>query len=777
MGTVGLSFGSPTSGAGFDVSSTVASIVSNLKNVETPWNTQLTSLKAQDTAISGLGTLLASLSTDMSQLTDMSGIMATKTGSSSDTNTLELTSATSSAQAGTHTVVVQNLAATSTGYMDVIANTADLLSGSIVLQVGSGTARTITLDSTNDTLSGLASAINASSVGVTLNVLTDSSGSRLSLVSGTSGSNGNMSVSANIIDTTNSSTAMGYYSSAAGADATLVVDGVTLTNSSNTVTNLIPGLTFQILASSAQSSSGTYTPVQVIIGDDTSGAYSAINAFVSDYNALSSAIQVQKGNDASGNSEPLYGSPTLSLLQQQLLSGMNAQNPNGYMDAVSTSLDVAMSGSIVLQVGTGAAQTVSVSTSDTSLSGLANSINAASMGVTAAVVTSNGMQTLTLASQTTGSTGALVVTSNLTAATDTALTYTDVPSTSTSTSDTGTLGSIGASTDILSGSVVIQVGSGSAQTISIDSTNNTASTLADSINSAGLGVTAAVTSDGTGITLTSTALGAAGVMYVDSSLTDTTSSGSISYSDSGYSTSSTADSGALATVGTSSDILSGSVLIQVGTGSVQTISVDSSSNTISGLANAINLANIGVTAVVDSTGTNITLTSGTQGSAGAMTITSNLLNTTTQSSTALGYTNSSDISTMASMGITVSTTADGSISLDATTLEGLLNSDYSGVVGFFQSANSWGSSFANILEYAGTSSTTGMLSLALTAISSNESTLNTDISREESLISAETKSLTTSLNSANEVLQEIPQQLSEVNMIYSAITGYGQTSS
>ena len=44
MGTVGLSFGSPTSGAGFDVSSTVAAIVGNLQNVETPWKTQLTSL-------------------------------------------------------------------------------------------------------------------------------------------------------------------------------------------------------------------------------------------------------------------------------------------------------------------------------------------------------------------------------------------------------------------------------------------------------------------------------------------------------------------------------------------------------------------------------------------------------------------------------------------------------------------------------------------------------------------------------------------------------------
>jgi len=55
MGTVGLSFGSPTSGAGFDVSATVSAIVANLQNVETPWKTQLAALQSQDAAISSLG--------------------------------------------------------------------------------------------------------------------------------------------------------------------------------------------------------------------------------------------------------------------------------------------------------------------------------------------------------------------------------------------------------------------------------------------------------------------------------------------------------------------------------------------------------------------------------------------------------------------------------------------------------------------------------------------------------------------------------------------------
>ena len=192
MGTVGLSFGSPTRGTGINVSSTVATIVSNLQKVETPWKDQLTSLTSQDTAISSLGTLLSTLSNDISQLTDVQGVLAQKSGSSSDSSVLQLTSASSSAQAGTHQVIVNSLAQTSSGYLTPITNVADKLSGSMTITVGSGTAHTITLNSSNNTLAGLASAINASGSGVSASVLADANGSRLNLVSGTSGAAGGM---------------------------------------------------------------------------------------------------------------------------------------------------------------------------------------------------------------------------------------------------------------------------------------------------------------------------------------------------------------------------------------------------------------------------------------------------------------------------------------------------------------------------------------------------------------------------------------------------------
>jgi len=120
MGAVGLNFGSATSGQGFDVTSTVNQIVSNLQTVETPWKTRLSSLQSKDAALSSLGTQISKLSTDLQNLTDFSGTMAYKIGSSSDPNVLSLSSASAIAVAGTHSISVQNLAQTSSAATDAV---------------------------------------------------------------------------------------------------------------------------------------------------------------------------------------------------------------------------------------------------------------------------------------------------------------------------------------------------------------------------------------------------------------------------------------------------------------------------------------------------------------------------------------------------------------------------------------------------------------------------------------------------------------------------------
>src|SRR6516225_312861 len=142
MGAVGLNFGSATSGQGFDVTSTVNQIVTNLQAVETPWKNQLTALQSKDAALSSLGTQLSTLVTDLQALTDFSGALSYKTGSSSDTNVLSLSSANAQAVAGTHTVTVQNLAQTSSAASDAVS-ASDVLTGSITFKVGNGAWQTV----------------------------------------------------------------------------------------------------------------------------------------------------------------------------------------------------------------------------------------------------------------------------------------------------------------------------------------------------------------------------------------------------------------------------------------------------------------------------------------------------------------------------------------------------------------------------------------------------------------------------------------------------------
>ena len=324
--SVGLSFGSATSGQGIDVSTTVTNILANYQQIETPWKTQLTNLQSQDTVLSTLGTQISTLTTDIQKLTDAMGSFSAKTGSSSDTNVLELTSASSTAAAGSHSVIIDNLAKTSSAASAAVG-ASDQISGSVTIQVGDGKQQTVNVgdSSTANTISGLAAAINAASIGVKASVITDSSGVRLSVVSSTDGEAGTLTVSGSLTDasTSGGSTSVAFTQSQPGKDASLEVDGMTVTSPSNTVTNAIPGVTFQLLSGNSAET------VQVIIANDNSSIESDISTLVTDYNAVMNSLTSQEKNDSSGNAEPLFGNPVIAELQTALQSALNTAPSKG----------------------------------------------------------------------------------------------------------------------------------------------------------------------------------------------------------------------------------------------------------------------------------------------------------------------------------------------------------------------------------------------------------------------------------------------------------------
>jgi flagellar hook-associated protein 2 len=144
-----------------------------------------------------------------------------------------------------------------------------------------------------------------------------------------------------------------------------------------------------------------------------------------------------------------------------------------------------------------------------------------------------------------------------------------------------------------------------------------------------------------------------------------------------------------------------------------------------------------------------------------------------QSELALSLTSgaaSGSVSNLYQLGISVN--QDGTLTLDTGALDSQLDSNYSDVVGFLQNSGSFGQNLSTTLDNLGNSTPTGAITLALAADTSQETILNNDVSAQDALITNQQTNLTTELNTANETLQAIPEQLNEVNELYSAMTGY-----
>jgi flagellar hook-associated protein 2 len=134
------------------------------------------------------------------------------------------------------------------------------------------------------------------------------------------------------------------------------------------------------------------------------------------------------------------------------------------------------------------------------------------------------------------------------------------------------------------------------------------------------------------------------------------------------------------------------------------------------------------------------------------------------------FSGSSGVRSLYDLGITMNN--DGTLSLNADTLDSVLNASYSSVVSFFQDAGAFGRSLSSTLNNLGNVYSSGVLTLAGKENTSLEKTLTDKIANQETLISSQKDALTTELNKANETLQAIPDQLSYVNKIYAAAFNY-----
>jgi len=212
-------------------------------------------------------------------------IFAVRNASSSDESAV-LAVAAKGASVGSYAVTVSSLAKART---EASANFADTDTtragtGTIVIQVGTKDAVTINIDETNNTLEGVRAAINNANAGVSATILNDGSSSpyRLLLTAKGTGTANAFTVTENLTG----GQALNLTETQAAVDAQFTVNGISLTKSSNTVSDVISGVTFTLKATTA-------APVEVTVEADTDAAIAGLKELIDAYNEVASFANSQ----------------------------------------------------------------------------------------------------------------------------------------------------------------------------------------------------------------------------------------------------------------------------------------------------------------------------------------------------------------------------------------------------------------------------------------------------------------------------------------------------
>lgn len=363
-----MALSSPGVGSGLDVNS----LVTQLMTVERAPVTLLDKKEASYQAkLSSYGTLkssLASLQTAAKALSTPDKFSPMK-ASVADATTLSA-SANTTAVAGSYDVEVQSLAQSqklmmsAPGGTDGYAATSTVVGeGTITINFGTYSAavpptfttnpdklvaKTIAIGSGNNTLAGIRDAINAANAGVSASIINDGStnGYHLSLTSTDSGARNAMQIG--VTGATGDLGQLNYDPSSVGAsklsenviakDAVIIVDNVTVTKQSNTITDAIQGVTLNL-----SKTMPTGTTTKITLTRDTSNVKSAVESFVKAYNDTNKAIKDATAYDAAtGKGAVLTGDSTVRSIQTQL-RGMFAAPVSGAPSGLTMLSDVGIS--------------------------------------------------------------------------------------------------------------------------------------------------------------------------------------------------------------------------------------------------------------------------------------------------------------------------------------------------------------------------------------------------------------------------------------------------
>lgn len=323
--TQSLSLIQSATGLNVDVNSLMSQLVSaegqpiydQINREQTAVNTQLSGLGSLSSALSSFQTSLANLQTG--------SVFQTDTASSSNTSILTVTPG-SGAVAANHQIEVDSLATAQNSISTTeFANSSAVVgTGTLKFSMGTsgnGASFSVNITSADNTLAGIAQAINnatgntyvsASIINVDSATSPGTTISKLVLTANNTGTANQFSLS-ETDGGTGLSQITGLQTQTAAKDAVLKVDGQTATRSSNTINDVLQGVTLNL------QSVAVGTNVNVGVSLDTKTITSAVSNFVTAFNNLQKTTQsLGAFGGASGTNGPLIGDPVLEFASNQV---------------------------------------------------------------------------------------------------------------------------------------------------------------------------------------------------------------------------------------------------------------------------------------------------------------------------------------------------------------------------------------------------------------------------------------------------------------------------
>lgn len=346
----------PGLGSGMDVGGIVDALVNAEGIQKTQLQSRVSATNTASTSISDISSLMAKLKTAADALATPEKAQGYSVSSSNTAISASITTATTAAR---YSVNVSQLAQEYRAYSNTFGSLNSAVgaanAGNMVIGLGadeaSAESTTIAIADT-DTLNDIVSKINSADAGVTASTLFDGTAYRLQLRSKNSGDANKVYVSG----TTLGLGGVGNFRQQA-QNANVIIDDITVTSATNTVTGAIPGVTLSL-------SKQTTEAVDISINADAGALKTKIQTFVDAYNSVLNKVHTVAGYGKTAASvELLAGNSTLRSLNSRMAgalrtsvdSGNDAYNTlnsigissasNGTLSLDSTKLDKAVAAS------------------------------------------------------------------------------------------------------------------------------------------------------------------------------------------------------------------------------------------------------------------------------------------------------------------------------------------------------------------------------------------------------------------------------------------------